>query len=308
MTDPSKSILIAGTGAMACLFAGRLAQAGIPVTMLGTWTDGIAAIQKNGVSVIDINDNKSSYPVTATNDVSRCAGAQYALVLVKSWQTWRAARQLRECMIQDGVVLTLQNGIGNREALAQTLGAKRVALGVTTLGAYLVGPGRTKLAGEGVVTLGIHSRLGPLADMLRKAGFLVENDPDPDVLLWGKLVINAAINPLTALLRVPNGEILKRPTARSLMVSVAREAAAVAVAQGIRLPYPDPVVATETIARRTANNRSSMLMDVERGAPTEIDAICGAVIRAGEQVGVPTPANLTVWQVVKALTTSSYTN
>jgi 2-dehydropantoate 2-reductase len=137
---------------------------------------------------------------------------------------------------------------------------------------------------------------------------LVENDPDTDVLLWGKLVINAAINPLTALLRVPNGEILKRPTARSLMVSVAREAAAVAVAQGIRLPYPDPVVATETIARRTANNRSSMLMDVERGAPTEIDAICGAVIRAGEQVGVPTPANLTVWQVVKALTTNSYTN
>jgi 2-dehydropantoate 2-reductase len=144
--------------------------------------------------------------------------------------------------------------------------------------------------------------------MLRKAGFLVENDPDPNVLLWGKLVINAAINPLTALLRVPNGEILKRPTARSLMVSVAREVAAVAVAQGIRLPYPDPVVATETIARRTANNRSSMLMDVERGAPTEIDAICGAVIRAGEQVGVPTPANLTVWQVVKALTTNSYTN
>jgi len=308
MTDPSKSILIAGTGAMACLFAARLAEAGIPVIMLGTWPDGIAAIQKNGVSLIDINGNKSCYAVTATNDTSRCAGAQYALVLVKSWQTWRAARQLRECLVQDGVVLTLQNGIGNREALAQTLGAKRVALGVTTLGAYLVGPGQTKLAGDGVVTLGMHSRLGPLADMLRKAGFLVENDPDPDVLLWGKLVINAAINPLTALLRVPNGEILKRPTARSLMVTVAREVAAVAVAQGIRLPYPDPVVATETIARRTANNRSSMLMDVERGAPTEIDSICGAVIRAGEQVSVPTPANLTIWQVVKALTTSSYTN
>ncbi len=301
MNDPSKSILIAGTGAMACLFAGRLSAANIPVIMLGTWPEGLEALQENGVTIVEPDSSQHTYLVTATSKTEQCAGAQFALVLVKSWQTWRAARQLRECLVQEGVVLTLQNGIGNREALTQILGAKRVALGVTTIGAYLLGPGRTKLAGEGVISLGIHSRLGPLADMLRASGFMVENDPDPDVLLWGKLVINAAINPLTALLGVPNGELLQRPTARSLMVALAREAAAVAVALGIRLPYPDPVVAAETIARRTANNRSSMLMDVERGAPTEIDAICGAVIRAGEQTAVPTPVNRTIWQLVKAL-------
>jgi 2-dehydropantoate 2-reductase len=89
------------------------------------------------------------------------------------------------------------------------------------------------------------------------------------------------------------------------MVTVAREAAAVAVAQGLHLPYPDPVMAVETIARRTAANRSSMLQDVQRGAPTEIDAICGAIVSAGEQTGVPTPVNRTLWQLVKALEKNS---
>jgi 2-dehydropantoate 2-reductase len=305
MSNPSDSILIAGTGAMACLFAARLSATGIPVTMLGTWKAGLETLQNEGVTIIELDGSQHTYPVMATSDTKQCAGARYALVLVKSWQTWRTGRQLHECLIQEGVALTLQNGIGNREALSQTLGAKRVALGVTTIGAHLLGPGRIKLAGEGVITLGIHSRLGPLADMLRSSSFVVENDPDPDVLLWGKLVINAAINPLTALMGVPNGELLKRPTARSLMVALAREAAAVAVALGVRLPYPDPVVATESIARRTANNRSSMLMDVERGAPTEIDAICGAIIRSGEQTSVPTPVNRTIWQLVKALSPST---
>ncbi len=191
--------------------------------------------------------------------------------------------------------------MGNREKLAKILGAKRVSLGVTTLGATLLGPGRVKQAGEGVISLSAHPLLSPLINLMRSAGFVIESEPDPTALLWGKLVINAAINPLTALLRVPNGELLARSNARALLQAIVREAASVAIAQGIRLPYPDPVVATETIARRSAANRSSMLQDVLRGAPTEIDAICGAIIHAGELTGVPTPIVRTIWQLVKSL-------
>jgi 2-dehydropantoate 2-reductase len=190
--------------------------------------------------------------------------------------------------------------MGNREILMRALGAQRVALGATTAGAYMLGPGRVQVAGEGVISLSIHSQLKPLADMLGAAGFIVDTVVDASILLWGKLVINAAINPITALLKTPNGEILAKPTARALMASVAREAAAVAVAKGVSLPYPDPVVATETITRRTAKNLSSMLQDVLRGAPTEIDAINGAIIEMGEQMGVPTPLNRTLWALVKA--------
>jgi len=294
-------LLIVGTGAMACLFAARLSAAGVGVTMLGSWLEGLEALRQHGVTLVDAEGGEQSYPVHATDDPCETPQVHHVLVLVKSWQTDRAIRQLAECLAPEGVVLTLQNGMGNREKLAKSLGARRVALGVTTIGANLVGPGRVRPAGEGVISLSVHARLGPLADMLRKAGFIVETAPDPDSLLWGKLVINAAINPLTALLTVPNGVLMERPTARALMVSVAREAAAVAVAQGLHLPYPDPVVAVETIARRTALNRSSMLQDIQRGAPTEIDAICGAIVQAGEQTGVPTPVNRTLWHLVKAL-------
>ena len=302
MSENNSELLIFGTGAMACLFAARLSAAGVTVTMLGTWREALIELCERGVTLVEADGSSRSYPVQATARTSDCAGARYALVLVKSWQTRRAARQLRKLLSEDGVALTLQNGIGNREVLVDALGAPRVALGVTTLGATLLAPGHVQAAGEGPISLGIHSRLGPLAAMLRSAGFTVEDAPDPDVLLWGKLVINAAINPLTALLRVPNGELLNRPTARALMASLAREAAAVAAAQAIRLPYSDQVAAAEQTARQTAANRSSMLQDVQRGALTEIDAICGSIVEAGDQSDMPAPLNRTMWHLVSALT------
>jgi len=286
---------------MACLFAARLSAAGVPFTMLGSWPEGVQTLQSNGVRLSEADGNETVFPVQVTRRARDVEGVRYALVLVKSWQTERAARQLNECLSPEGVVLTLQNGIGNREILAKELGAQRVALGVTTLGANLMGPGHVRPAGEGVTTLSAHPRLAPLADLLRSAGFLIEYSPDANALLWGKLVINAAINPITALLGVPNGDLLHRPTARALVSAVAREAAAVAVAQGIALPFPDPVVAVESIARRTSTNISSMLQDVLRGAPTEIDAISGAIVQAGTQTGVPTPINRTLWQLIKGL-------
>jgi len=299
--DNTNSLLIVGTGAMACLFAGRLSAAKVRVIMLGTWSEGLQALRQHGVRLIDPEGKEQAHAIQATSDPKDCSGIRYALVLVKSWQTSRASTQLAECLAEDGLALTLQNGIGNKEQLAQRLGAKRVALGITTSGATLLEPGRVRPAGEGTISLSAHPGLTTLSNLLRAAGFVVENAPDANALLWGKLVINAAINPLTALLGVPNGELLNRSSARTLLQATARETAAVAVAQGIRLPYPDPVVTAENIARRTAENCSSMLQDVQRGAPTEIDAICGAIVRAGEQTGVSTPINRTLWLLIRAL-------
>lgn len=295
------SLLIVGTGAMACLFGARLASAGTHVTLLGTWPEGLEALHTRGIRLAGTDGAELLYPVRATAEPADCLGARFALVMVKSWQTDRAARQLAECLHPDGLALTLQNGLGNREKLEAALGKSRVALGVTTTGATLVGPGRVRPGGEGTISLGAHPRLGPLANVLRQAGFAVEIVPEADDLLWSKLVINAAINPLTALLRVPNGELVARPSARTLLAAAAREAAAVAAALGRRLTFSDPVGTAEDVARRTAVNRSSMFQDVLRGAPTEIDAICGAIVAAGEEFGVPTPVNRTLWLLIQAL-------
>ena len=138
------NILIVGTGALATLFAARLTQAGYRVTLLGTWKEGIATLRKDGARLIDTNGNEHQFEVQATDDPRDCVGAKHALVLVKAWQTERAAEQLNECMAEDGLAVTLQNGLGNYEKLTRSLSLNRVALGTSTTGATLLGPGLAK--------------------------------------------------------------------------------------------------------------------------------------------------------------------
>ncbi len=223
------------------------------------------------------------------------------LVLVKAWQTEKVAQQLGTLLSEQGVALTLQNGLGNDAILMRFLRPERVALGVTTVGAKMIEPGHVQFTGKGKVFLGAHPRLAGISELLQGAGFDLETVSDPVSLLWGKLVINAAINPLTALLRVPNGELLTHPEARGLLAGAAREAAEVAACQGVVLPYADPVEMVEDVARSTAGNSSSMLQDVLRGAKTEVDAINGAIVAEGERLGVPTPINRVLWQLVRSL-------
>jgi 2-dehydropantoate 2-reductase len=316
-------ILIVGTGALATLFAARLSEAGHSISMLGTWKNGIDALCQNGARLVDSQGNEKQYPVHATDDPRECANAKHALVLVKAWQTERAARQLAECLAEDGLVVTLQNGLGNREILSQILDSpatertkevreknsknsaarkhSRVALGITTTGATLLGPGLAKAGGEGIISLERNQALGPIEAVLRSAKFNVQIVENAQSLIWGKLVVNAAINPLTALLRVRNGELLERPSAREVMGMLAREAAQVAYAEQVALPFSDPVAAVEEVARKTAANHSSMLQDVLRGAPTEIDAICGAVVNTALKHRIGAPVNWMCWQLVKAL-------
>ena len=120
-------------------------------------------------------------------------------------------------------------------------------------------------------------------------------------MVWGKLAVNAAINPLTAVLQMPNGEVLSRPSARQLSADLAREVAAVALAMKINLPNTDPVAIAERVAEKTSENHSSMYQDILRGAPTEIDAICGAVVAAGKETRVATPANYAMWKLIHAV-------
>jgi 2-dehydropantoate 2-reductase len=294
-------ILIVGTGALASLFAARLARAGYSITMLGSWKAALDALQTQGVRLLDAMGNEHQFPVHAIHDPGQCPGIKHALVLVKAWQTERVAPQLRECLAEDGLAVTLQNGLGNRETLARSLGSSRVALGMTTTGATLLGPGLVREGGEGVISMERHQALGPVEEALRSAKFNINVVENAQSLIWGKLVINAAINPLTAILRVPNGKLLELASAREMMKALAMEVSQVAEAENVALPFPDPAAAAEDVARRTATNHSSMLQDVLRGALTEIDAICGAVVKIGQKHGVETPANWACWKLVKAI-------
>ncbi len=293
-------ILIAGTGALACYFAARLAPH-VEVTLLGTWEQGLAALNENGVRLTTADGEECVFTVRATNDPADCRGHSCALVLVKSWQTERAAQQLAACLRDDGVALTLQNGLGNREILAELLGESRTTQGVTTTGATLLGPGHVREGGKGPILVAERPRLEPFIKLLRESGFEVETTADLESVIWGKLIVNAAINPLTAILGVPNGILLERPHAGELMQSIAEEAAAVARALGVVLPYDDPAAEVARVAYQTAQNHSSMLQDVTRGAPTEIEAINGAIVRSAREANVDVPIIETFWHLVHAM-------
>lgn len=296
-----KNILIVGTGALATFFAARLSQAGYSISMLGSWKAGLEALQKDGARLVDSHGNEHTFHVHAISDARECRDVKYALVLVKAWQTEHVAEQLKECLASDALAVTLQNGIGNREALACSLGPQRVALGTTTTGATLLGPGLVREGGEGIIFIERNPAVGPIAEALKLANFNIHLVDDAQSLLWGKLVINAAINPLTAILRVPNGKLLELPSARDMMKALAIETAQVAEAEHVKLPFPDPIAAAENVARRTASNLSSMLQDIQRGAPTEIDAICGAVVKIAQKHEMNAPANWACWKLVRAI-------
>ncbi len=296
-------VVVLGTGALGCLFAARLA-AHAEVWMLGTWAEGVAAVQRGGICVEEPGHAWFA-TARAADDPAAVAAADVALVLVKSYQTGRAATWAAQVLARDGLAVTLQNGLDNGPRLATAVGDERAAVGVTFEGATLLGPGHVRHAGCGPTYIGAPpaaaGRLAAFVSLLRKAGFDAHITSEVEGMLWGKAVVNAAINPLTALWRVPNGELLASPDRRALLTALAQEAAAVARARGVALPFDDPIARVEAVCRATAANRSSMLQDVDRGRPTEIDSINGVIVAEGRRRGVPTPVNEVIWRLVRGL-------
>lgn len=298
-------VAIFGTGALGSLVGARL-HPHVDVTLVGGWREQIEAINRDGLQV-DSADGKGSQrvPLRATSDLSEVGQVDAALILTKAAGTRTAAQQAAQVLSRRGIALTLQNGIGNLDTIAAEVGPLRAALGITSQGAAVIKPGHIRYAGPGPTYLAIRPEIaGQIEDMaalFEDAGLDPHVAADVDSLVWGKLAINAGINALTAILEVNNGALLDNEWAQGMMGDAALETAAVAAAQGISLPYADPVERVETVARMTAANRSSMLQDVQRGAATEIETINGAVTRAGEVAGVPTPVNAMLYRMVKAI-------
>jgi 2-dehydropantoate 2-reductase len=294
----SQPILIVGSGAMACLFAARFCASSQRVCLLGSWAEGISTLESQGVTLVN-DQEKRNYPVSVARTPEECLGSRLALVLEKSWQTTTAAERLSKCLADDGIALTLQNGLGNLEILVEKLGAERVFAGAVTFGATLLQPGVVRQNGIGRVDLPDHRSLAGFYSAIEKTGIQINRLKDIDSLLWGKLLLNAAINPLTAILNVPNGFLLDNSEVHSLAMETLSEGIEIARAWGISLPYSDPQMALDAVLRDTAGNISSMLQDIRRGSTTEIESICGILIQRARQVGVDTPTIETLYHLVK---------
>lgn len=221
--------------------------------------------------------------------VDEVPDVEYTLVAVKAYDTEGVLPHIR------GVPVIFQNGIGGLELVVERYGKGLGA--VVTYGAYRSGD-VVEVRGAGEIIL--PEDAGRLVDDLRNGGANVRAVPDVGPYRWLKTIVNAAINPVTALLRAPNGVVVEDPWARAVAEAAAREGGEVASRSGVRLPG-EPVEETFRVAAATRWNLSSMYQDVARGGRTEVDYINGAIVRRGRELGVPTPVNETLWRLVKAL-------
>ena len=297
-------IAVIGPGAMGCLFAAFFAEAGGDVWLLDHDPDRAKLLNEEGLSLDGVSGSHHvRVPVSA--DPAGLGRADLILVCVKSYDTPRAAEIIAPSLTPGAMVLTLQNGLGNVEALSERLGAGPVLAGVTAQGANLLAPGRVHHAGAGETVIGelsgeVTPRLRKLVSLFNSAGLPARETRELRAVLWGKLILNAAINPLAALLRVRNGALL-RPPISQLMQQIIAEAAAVAHAAGIALPYSDPVARARQVCEDTAQNINSMLQDVLHQRCTEVEAINGAIVTEGNRLGLTTPLNGLLGQLLTAL-------
>lgn len=294
-------VAVIGVGAMGCLFAGYLTPFA-QVTMVGHWQPQLDALQR-GLTLITPEGQTVERRVAVTNVPHRLKPVSIALVLVKSYQTARSTAEIQALLEPQGMAITLQNGAGNEQTLATVLGARRVTAGTTTEGATLVDVGVVRHAGRGLTVLPLLSderaeHVETFAGIMRQARFYVEVSAQVEARIWEKLAVNAAINPLTALLDVPNGFLIENEAAKRIARLAAEEVALVARAQGHDVDPQSAADRTIAVATATRQNISSMLQDVRNGRMTELEAITGRVIRIGRERGVDTIVNATLHRLL----------
>ncbi len=298
-------IVILGSGALGSIFGGRLTEARESVVLIDTWREHVDEMNNNGLNIEGVGGSRV-IPVRAVTSPKEVEGkVELVIILVKSMDTETTIEDALPIIGNDTLVMTLQNGLGNAERIAEIVGGEKVIAGVTSDGATLLGPGHVRHIALGSTTIGpltgeMTERVKETADLLTKAGFHTGLSTDVPSTIWDKLLVNAGINALTAVLRVPNGYLVKHKSAEKLLEMVLKESVEVCRAKGIKLER-DPIEYCKQVARNTAGNLSSMYQDVLNRRPSEIDYINGAIAREGKRYGIETPVNEVLVKMVKAV-------
>ncbi|OHD63961.1 MAG: hypothetical protein A2176_15180 [Spirochaetes bacterium RBG_13_51_14] len=300
------NIAIIGPGAVGLLLAGYLNKTGANITLVDHLPDRADKLNADGIRW-EGKDADFSFRVPVTMGMKEPDKKDLAIICVKAYSTDIATRELHQSGYR-GPVLTLQNGVGNAEIIGRNCPVSPVIAGITSEGANLAADNHVRHAGRGKTSFGPveQGRPGPgfleeLASIMRDAGLDVELSTDPQSLVWGKVLVNAGINALTAILSVQNGRLLEIDPARELMARLVREGQEVVRRKKISQVYDDPVARVAEVCRLTAANYSSMYMDMKHGRRTEIDYINGAIVREGASLGAPCPCNETVTGIIRSL-------
>jgi 2-dehydropantoate 2-reductase len=301
-------VCVVGCGAVGSLFAANLSQLeDVEVWAYDLSREHVEAINRDGLQLTGA-DEVLGRP-RATSDPGELPPCDFGIVATKAMHT-EPAIHATAAAFADGCVATVQNGLGNEEAIAKF--TERVIRGTTFPAGKLLGPGRVQWDVKGDTTFGpFEPRPAPIAEIQRlaeactRAGMPTKAVPDARGPQWRKVIFNAATNPIGALTGLTHGRVCEDPGLRRLVSGLVDEGKAVAAAQGIELDAdPEELIDHAAKPEVAYGHKASMLQDVEARRPTEIDYLNGGIVRFGDELGVPTPLNRAIWSLVKGLEAS----
>lgn len=298
-------LAVIGAGAFGCLLAARLHEGGVDVTLVARRTEQVENLLHEGLTLHD-GERLVTLRVPCVRAGASLVDFDFAVFCMKAYDTADAAAMARVALGPNVAVMTLQNGAGNLETLVDVFGRRRVLAGISTEGAFRISDTAVRHTGRGETHIGEAAggqtaRLDLLASLLRAGGFSITTADAVEPLIWRKLVISAGINALTSILDVSNGFLWDDPAARVIMEEATGEAVAVANATGLNFTPAEMIERARSVARQTAQNRSSMATDLGAGRRTEIDSIQGYLIAQAGRGNVPVPVNRMLFQLVRAL-------
>ena len=284
-----------------------LTKSGNDVTLIEVWREVVDAINTRGLQIEDKSGSTETVKIRVTDDPTAVGTVDLVLVFVKCYHTESAVRNALPMIAPNTFVLSLQNGWGNGPRIAKIVGEEKLLLGVCYHSATVAGPGHVLHAGKGMTFMGevngkMSDRLARVAKTFTDAGIDVTTTPAVLKEIWSKLALNVCTLPTSALLRFYAPQLVQHEPMLDLMRSLLREVVAVANAQEITLDFDERWEAITGLLKRCAPNaKSSMLQDVEKSRITEIDVINGAIIEAGQRLGIATPYNDVMVKLVKSL-------
>ncbi len=303
-------IVIVGGGAIGRLFGSFLIRGGNEITLIDIDQDTLGALRKKGIGLLEDDgehpDDAQSFPVQALSSATSLTEADLVLLLVKSQATAPAVKDVAHLITDTSPLLCIQTGLDNLEAARKVVPERNILLGITFMSGTALSDARVRKGALTKTYIGeldgtFSKRLENISQVFNNCGIETQMVEQIIGRLWCKVITYAAINPVSAILEVPNGSLTSRTESITLMKRLLDEGRAVAEAHAIELVYPDLYELLFDACEKSANNLSSMLQDILNDLPTEIDAQNGAICRYAEEYGIDVPTHRTMVELIKLL-------
>jgi 2-dehydropantoate 2-reductase len=296
-------VAVMGAGAMGSIFGAGFLEGGHETVLVDVARPLVDKINADGLTIVAKDGGERTVPIRSTDDPASVGRCDLVVFFVKCYHTSSAAETARPLVDGETVVASLQNGWGNGDVLARAYDSAQIAVGVTYHSATVVEPGKVAHPGVGPTYIGSHADgaggSATVGQALATSGFEVHPSPRIREEIWKKLILNAATLPTASLTGMNAGALTAQGPMKELVSELAREAVAVARAQGLEIDEQERVDFIHALLEKAGPAKASMLQDFEAGRQTEVDVINGAVVRAGEETGTPTPLNRAFVSLIK---------